>query len=89
MAIVPIVVGIMVLIWSMWFFGFEQSMTKRISNIEKAQGVEAIVLVRTMEKYKQLRQTINPATGEYYTDAEATEFAKEKVYKALMEKNGF
>lgn len=88
-AIVPIIIGLFVLVWSVWFFTYEQTVTMHISNIENAQSVESIIIHRTMERYQQLRMMTNPDTNLKYTDAEASEKANNEVYKVLMEKNGY
>lgn len=89
MAIIPIIIGTLVLVWSIWFFTYEQTLTRRISNIENAQSVESIIVHRTMVRYQQLRMMINPDTNVRYTDAEASEKANNEVYKVLMQKNGY
>ena len=88
LALIPIILALFVLIWGIWFFGYEQSVSNRMSNIESAQSIQTIIVHRAAIEYVKLRSQVNPATGKNYTHNEAEQKVQDDIVTPLMKKNG-
>ena len=87
LAVIPILLGFMVLMWAIWFFGFEQDMSQRISNVQSGKGIQTIIALSAAQKRRDLRQErTEDKSSRKYSDAEIDTMVNDFV-QDLMQKN--
>lgn len=95
LAIIPIILGAFTLVWAIWFFGYEQTATKRISVIENTKNIQAIIFQRAAKlaletEQKVLRERIDAGDSSDVAKAAAEaagDAAADELTKDLMAKN--
>ena len=82
MAFIPILFGMMVLVWGVWYLGFEQFTAHRINNIGKAHSVQSIIAYRLALKRSEMK-----SSKDHDYTADQIDDAVEAMYLDLLRKN--
>jgi hypothetical protein len=87
MALVPVVFGLVILLWGIMYLGYEQSISKEITDIENIKNVQVLVAQKSasmradlIEKYEKLG--MSRAAAKAKADVEVTKFVQD-----IMKKN--
>ena len=87
LAVIPILLGFMVIMWAVWFFGFEQNMSQRISNVQNGKGIQSIIALSAAKKRSNWKQELTEdKSRRKYSDDEIDTMVNDFI-QDLMQKN--